>query len=236
MSPAELEAQKGTQAQWATVRGEFRAANADADKVLQSLEIMAKAQQLANSGMFANAKTEMQRLVNQLGLGDTINVADVADNQTFNKAAYQVAIGMTHQLSARPSQLEFTGALSNTPNPEMDPRAAATLIQNMAGAAYHLKDQYAAFEQHGAKNAFPSGTPNFEGFDQAWAIPNALSSYSPGGKNFRAAPGTPQAGVRMLGFDGNGRPVAKGSNPAYVVEFHRTGSGPNDWNPVQTYR
>src|SRR5258708_34825 len=236
MAPAQLEAQKGSQQKWQEMRIDFRNANADSDKVLQSLEIMSKAQQLASYGMFAQSKVEMQRLVNALGLGDSVNVANIADTQTFNKAAYQVAIGMTRQLSARPSQLEFTGALQNTPNPEMDPRAASTLIDNMAATAYHLKDQYAAFEKHGTDNAFKSGTPNFEGFDQKWAIPNPLSSYSPGQRNYRAAPGTGASGVRMLGFDSAGKPVGAGINPAYVIEYHRTGPSPTDWAPIKTYK
>lgn len=233
VSPADAEATKANQGKFADQRVDFRNANADADKILQQLETLNKAKQLVRMGLGAETLTQIQRIGNAVGVN--VGAQDVADVQAFNKVAFQLAIGMTHQLSARPSQLEFTGALQNTPNPEMDPRAADILINNFAAAAHHLKDQYAAYEAYGEKHKFPSGTPNFEGFDQAWSVPNALSTYSVGGQNYRPSPGSPEAGVRMIPRDANGQIMTGGGNPAYVEEYHRTGPGPTDWQKVYTW-
>ena len=118
----------------------------------------------------------------------------------------------------------------------MDPRAVDMLINNFAAAAYHLKDQYADYALHGEKNKYPSGAQNYSGWDQGWPVQNSLASYSPGQKNYRPPPGTPEAGLRMVPFDNSGKVMQPGAgNPAYVEEWHRNGPGPTNWQKVMTW-
>lgn len=64
-----------------------------------------------------------------LGIGNEEDVKDAAAAENADKVSYQLAVNTVKQISSRPAQMEFMGALQNNPNLSMTPEGWKAMIK-----------------------------------------------------------------------------------------------------------